>query len=171
MQHVFFKLRSGAKPFSPFVDKRSMLEPMDATKELPIPEVVGIDHIVLRTSRLPELLEFYRDKLGLKLERHLKKFGLYQLRAGFALVDILDRSVVDSTEEKPQSGAVADPQYDHFCLAITDLDADELLAWLDAEEIPHGKIERRYGATGEGTSVYAQDPDGRRVELKLVDED
>lgn len=143
---------------------------MDATTELPIPEVVGIDHIVLRTTRLPELLDFYENKLGLKLERHLKKFGLYQLRAGFALIDILDRSAADPAEESGDSFG-GDPQYDHFCLAITDLNADELIAWLEAEEIPHGKIERRYGATGEGTSVYAKDPDGRRVELKLVDED
>jgi len=143
---------------------------MDATTELPIPEVVGIDHIVLRTTRLPELLDFYENKLGLKLERHLKKFGLYQLRAGFALIDILDRSAADPAEESGDASR-GDSQYDHFCLAITDLNADELIAWLEAEEIPHGKIERRYGATGEGTSVYAKDPDGRRVELKLVDED
>jgi catechol 2,3-dioxygenase-like lactoylglutathione lyase family enzyme len=143
---------------------------MDETTELPIPEVVGIDHIVLRTKRLPELLDFYENKLGLKLERHLKKFGLYQLRAGFALIDILDRSAADPTEKSEDSSG-GDPRYDHFCLAITDLSADELIAWLEAEEIPHGKIERRYGATGEGISVYAKDPDGRRVELKLVDED
>ena len=46
-----------------------------------------------------------------------------------------------------------------------------MIAWLEAEGIPHGKTARRYGATGQGTSVYAEDPDGRRVELKLVDED
>jgi glyoxylase I family protein len=143
---------------------------MDGNMELPGPEVVGIDHIVLRTKRLPELLEFYRDKLGLKLERHLKKFGLYQLRAGFALLDILDCGAVGDAEN-PADSAGPDQQYDHFCLAIADLNSEELLEWLDAEEIPHGKIERRYGATGEGASIYAQDPDGRRVELKLVDED
>ena len=143
---------------------------MDGNTDLPGPEVVGIDHIVLRTKRLPELLEFYCDKLGLKVERHLKKFGLYQLRAGFALLDILDRTVADAEEEATDS-TKRDPQYDHFCLAVAELNAQELVEWLDAEEIPHGKVERRYGATGEGTSIYAEDPDGRRVELKLVDED
>ena len=141
--------------------------------ELPGPEVVGIDHIVLRTKRLPELLEFYRDKLGLKLERHLKKFGLYQLRAGFALVDIIDRSVAENASKpaEPAEPAEPDARYDHFCLALTDLNEVELVEWLEAVGIPHGRIERRYGATGEGASIYAQDPDGRRVELKLVDED
>ena len=106
----------------------------------------------------------------MKLERHLKKFGLYQLRAGFALIDILDRSATDPAEESKDSSG-GEPRYDHFCLAITDLNADELIAWLDAEEIPHGKIERRYGATGEGTSVYAKAPDGRRADVHLVDHD
>ena len=79
---------------------------MDGNMELPGPEVVGIDHIVLRTKCLPELLEFYRDKLGLKLERHLKKFGLYQLRAGFALLDILD-AALDGLAELERRGTTA----------------------------------------------------------------
>ena len=43
-----------------------------------------------------------------------------------------------------------------------------LLEALDRAGIPHGPLEQRYGATGNGASVYAQDPDGRTVELKLV---
>ena len=35
-------------------------------------KILGLDHIVLRTERLDEVLSFYRDKLGLPLERELR---------------------------------------------------------------------------------------------------
>ena len=47
----------------------------------------------------------------------------------------------------------------------------ELSALLDAQGIPHGEPAERYGATGNGTSVYVHDPDGRTVELKVTSGD
>ncbi len=47
-----------------------------AKKTEPPPfEVVAIDHIVLRTRRIDEVLGFYRDILGLPQERILKEIG------------------------------------------------------------------------------------------------
>ena len=52
---------------------------------------LAIDHIVLRTDRYEELINFYVDALGCNIERETaKEFGLTQLRAGNALIDIVD---------------------------------------------------------------------------------
>jgi len=44
----------------------------------------------------------------------------------------------------------------------------EVLALLDGAGIAHSDPAERYGATGNGQSIYAFDPDGRTVELKLT---
>jgi glyoxylase I family protein len=125
-------------------------------------KILGLDHVVLRTERLDDVLSFYCDKLGLVLERELREIGLYQLRAGTALVDIVDGSVWKA------KGAGGESHYDHFCLQIAGEDADGLSRQLDEHGIDHGAPAPRYGATGDGLSIYATDPDGRTVELKLV---
>ncbi len=50
-----------------------------------------IDHIVLRTERYRELIDFYCNVLGCTLERKTSnKEGLTQLRAGDSLIDIVN---------------------------------------------------------------------------------
>jgi len=52
--------------------------------------VTAIDHVVLRTTRLDAMLTFYSDLLGCCIERTLPpEYGLVQLRAGNALIDIV----------------------------------------------------------------------------------
>src|SRR5262249_1281325 len=48
--------------------------------------ILGLDHVVLRTKQLDRILRFYRDALGCPVERTIEPIGLYQLRAGAALV-------------------------------------------------------------------------------------
>lgn len=124
--------------------------------------VKGIDHIVLRAERLEELLAFYRDKLDLPVERSIVELGLYQLRAGNALVDIVDGQIWKS------QGGPGESRYDHFCLQVDESDPQGLAKVLDERGIAHGEPAERYGAAGNGWSIYATDPEGRTVELKLV---
>jgi catechol 2,3-dioxygenase-like lactoylglutathione lyase family enzyme len=125
-------------------------------------KIAGIDHVVLRTAQLETILTFYSGLLGLPIERSIVEIGLYQLRAGAALVDVVDANIW-----KTQAGP-GETLYDHFCLGVAGNDVDGLLAALDAAGIEHSAAEERYGASGYGKSVYAKDPDGRTVELKLV---
>lgn len=127
----------------------------------PIP-IRGLDHIVLRAERLEETLAFYRDKLGLPVERAIAELGLYQLRAGASLIDIVDGGLWQV------EGGPGESHYDHFCVQVVGDDPQLLASALDEREIPHGEPAERYGATGNGWSIYAKDPDGRTVELKLV---
>jgi glyoxylase I family protein len=126
-------------------------------------KITGLDHVVLRTRKLDEVLSFYRDKLGCPVERTLDVIGLYQLRAGAALVDVVDTTVFTVAEAGP-----GESLFDHFCLSVAASSAADLCALLDASGIAHGEPVERYGATGNGMSVYVSDPDGRTVELKVT---
>lgn len=126
-------------------------------------KITGLDHVVLRTRKLDQVLAFYRDKLGCPLERTLDVIGLYQLRAGAALVDVVDTNVFTVAAAGP-----GESLFDHFCLSVSAPSAVDLCAMLDANGIAHGAPAERYGATGSGTSVYVNDPDGRTVELKIT---
>ncbi len=129
-------------------------------------QLQGIDHIVLRTSNVERLVEFYHGVLGAQLERVLDEEGLYQLRAGSALIDIL------STEGSLDSGG--EPNYEqsplaHVCLQITAASEQAVFRHLRRCNVMQPlKFETRYGATGFGRSVYILDPDGNTLELKLV---
>lgn len=118
--------------------------------------VTGIDHVVVRTPDQARALAFYRDVLGLVMEREQPELGLIQLRAGRSLIDLVP-------------GAGADPQrpnIDHFALGVRPFDESALRAHLAANGVAVIESGLRYGAGGEGPSLYIRDPDGNRIELK-----
>src|SRR3546814_18370934 len=49
----------------------------------------GLDHIVLRVVDLDRMRSFYKEVLGCTDEREQPEIGLYQLRAGHALIDLI----------------------------------------------------------------------------------
>lgn len=132
----------------------------------PVLNIVGIDHLVLRTSCQERMLDFYQHVLGCSLERELPEIGLFQLRAGEALIDVVP---VDSELGRAGGGP---PRQDgrnleHFCLTLADLDERRLLEILAEHGIYPDEAKERYGAGGFSKSVYINDPEGNVVELKL----
>lgn len=131
-------------------------------------EVQAIDHVVLRTTRMPDMLSFYRDFLGCPLERELDpKVGLVQLRAGSGLIDLVP---VDSELGKQGGGAPRQDgrNVDHVCLRIAAMEEQRLLALLEQAGIEHSGFAERYGAEGFGRSLYINDPEGNVIELKFA---
>lgn len=126
--------------------------------------ITGIDHIVLRVQDVRRALEFYRDTLGCTVEREQRAQGLTQLRAGRSLIDLVAADGPLGGRAVP--GAPHGPNVDHFCLTIVPFDEGALRAHLAAHGIEAGEGATRYGAEGEGRSLYIEDPDGNRVELK-----
>jgi glyoxylase I family protein len=129
-------------------------------------EIAGLDHIVLRTSHMDEMLHFYGTVLGCPIERELSpEFGLVQLRAGTALIDLVE---VDSELGRVGGGppTKSDNNMDHFCLQINPQPEEDISRYLASHGIEAGPFERRYGAQGYGNSVYLHDPDGNTVELR-----
>ena len=129
---------------------------------------VAIDHIVLRSERYRELIDFYCEVIGCTLERETsQEFGLTQLRAGNALIDIVDVN----GELGRAGGAAPGPtgnNLDHFCLQIEPFDEIELITYLKSHGIDCGEFHERYGAQGMGRSIYISDIDGNTVELRAA---
>ncbi|MFT5636280.1 MAG: glyoxylase I family protein [Cognaticolwellia sp.] len=128
--------------------------------------VLAIDHIVLRTTKLKEMLEFYTNVLNCTIERETpEETGLTQLRAGSALIDLV---VVNSRLGAIGGGAPSKTErnVDHFCLQIKSIPEQDIINYLQKCGIKVGEFSSRYGAQGEGNSIYIQDPEGNDVELR-----
>ena len=124
-----------------------------------------LDHLVLRVADLERMITFYRDVLGCTVERSLADLGLHQLRAGASLIDLVDLDSPLGREGGAGPGAERH-NLDHFCLRVDPFDAAAIATWLEAAGVAHASPARRYGADGYGRSIYLDDPEGNRVELK-----
>lgn len=124
-----------------------------------------IDHVVLRVVNLQAMLDFYANVIGCPIEKVQDEIGLYQLRAGNSLIDFIP---VDGPLGRVGGAApgAEGRNFDHFCLSIEPFDGDEILEYLRSKGVSPGKVESRYGADGDGPSVYVTDPEGNVVELK-----
>ncbi len=125
----------------------------------------AIDHVVLRVADLQRSLDFYCGILGCTRERHQEALGLMQLRAGSSLIDLvtLDGKLGRMGGAGPASEG---RNMDHLCLRIEPFDPEALAAYLREKGIDAGEAKPRFGAEGQGPSIYVTDPDGNTVELK-----
>ncbi|MGV0034243.1 MAG: VOC family protein [Candidatus Azotimanducaceae bacterium WSBS_2022_MAG_OTU7] len=125
--------------------------------------IEGIDHLVLRVSNLAESRKFYEGLLGCVMERELPDLGLFQLRAGKQLIDLVPiGSQLGGVCEVVQENR----NQDHFCLTISPFEPDVITEMMVAAGVICSEVGTRYGADGYGLSVYVTDPDGNTVELK-----
>ncbi|HTU13161.1 MAG TPA: VOC family protein [Allosphingosinicella sp.] len=126
--------------------------------------IQNIDHVVLRVVDLDKVAAFYIDVLGARWEKRQEAVGLYQLRVGTSLLDL-----VPVDEKLGRVGGAAPGtegrNVDHICFRVLPWDGDAVLAHLAAHGI-ESEIVSRYGADGEGPSVYLADPEGNGLELK-----
>jgi catechol 2,3-dioxygenase-like lactoylglutathione lyase family enzyme len=128
-------------------------------------EIVGIDHLVLRVRDLDRMVRFYCDVLGCQVERVQGEIGLTQIRAGRSLIDLVP---VDGKLGR-MGGAAPGKEarnLDHFCVTIDGYDEARIRAYLTARGVAIGEAGSRYGAEGEGPSLYVSDPEDNVVELK-----
>ena len=124
-----------------------------------------LDHVVLRVRDLERAIGFYCRVFDCVVEKRQDEFGLVQLRAGHALLDLV---AVDGAIGRA-GGAPPGREgrnVDHFCFRVDPFDADAIRAHLDACGVEAGPVESRYGAEGQGPSIYIEDPEGNTVEIK-----
>ncbi len=127
--------------------------------------VQTIDHVVLRVRDLERAIRFYGEVLGCAVERRRDELGLVHLRAGRSQIDLVD---VDG-EIGRKAGAPPGPEghnMDHVALRLEAFDEAELRAHLQAHGVAPGEVVTRFGAEGDGPSMYIADPEGNTVELK-----
>jgi catechol 2,3-dioxygenase-like lactoylglutathione lyase family enzyme len=110
-------------------------------------------------------LHFYRDVLGCTLDKVQEQIGLWQVRAGGSLIDLVP---LEGLLGKAGGAGPAREgrNVDHFAIQIVPFDEDAIRAHLAAHSVPVTQSGMRYGAEGSGPSIYVEDPDGNTVELK-----
>jgi glyoxylase I family protein len=117
--------------------------------------IVGLDHVVVRVRDLARMVAFYRDALGCVEERRLERLQLVQMRAGRSMIDLV-------AGRGPETAG----NMDHFCIRIEPFDAAAIRQQLARFGVEIGDVVSRYGAEGDGPSVYLSDPEGNVIELK-----
>lgn len=125
----------------------------------------GLDHVVLRVRDVDRMIRFYCDVVGCSEERLRDDLGLYHLRAGNALIDLVSVDGPLGRKGGPAPGAEGH-NMDHLCLQISDFDEARLRAHLAGHGVAADEVATRFGAEGEGPSLYLRDPEGNTVELK-----
>ena len=124
-----------------------------------------IDHVVLRAVDIAAMQRFYCEVLGCREERRQDEIGLVQLRAGASLIDLV---AVDGKLGRHGGAAPGREGHnmDHLCLRVEGYDEAAIIKHLQAHGVRIGEAGSRYGAQGEGPSIYLYDPQGNMIELK-----
>jgi|TARA_B110001454_G_scaffold190790_1_gene190158 catechol 2,3-dioxygenase-like lactoylglutathione lyase family enzyme len=121
--------------------------------------IKALDHIALRVQNVEAALSFYAGLLGLPTER----VELWRdNQVPFPSVRLNPDTLIDLME-----GVSAGSDLDHYCLVIEATDMVALKARFEGVgvAVQEGPA-TRWGAHGEGTSLYILDPDGHVVELR-----
>jgi catechol 2,3-dioxygenase-like lactoylglutathione lyase family enzyme len=128
-------------------------------------KIRGIDHVVLRVKDIEAMRRFYCDLLGATHVAYRPEFGMSHLRVGSAMIDLIE---VDGALGKAGGAAPGTEgrNMDHLCLRVEPFDQEAIVAHLQKHHVAVGKITSRFGAEGNGVSIYLTDPEGNTVELK-----
>ena len=127
--------------------------------------VQGFDHIVLRVRDKDAMLGFYVGVLGLTIDRDRPELGLTHVRAGPQMIDIV--TLDGKLGRLGGAGPGAEGRnLDHFALQVRPFDEPAIRAHLAAHGVDVVEEGPRYGADGDGFSLYVRDPEGNTVELK-----
>lgn len=118
--------------------------------------IEALDHIVLVVEDVERSVAWYSDVLGLDVLRFDEwKAG----DAPFPSVRVNEGTIIDILAG-PRTGT----NVDHLCLVVAPTDLGALAA-TGRFEVVEGPV-TRWGARGDGTSLYVTDPDGNVVELR-----
>ena len=126
---------------------------------MPVVQVIGFDHVVLRCADVEASLAFYCDELGLAPDR-VDAWRRGEVFFPSARVDATTLIDLFPVGDGPPRADV--PNMDHICLVVAPADLDALAGRFPGSRRADGL----YGAQGLASSLYVQDPDGNTVELR-----
>ena len=124
-----------------------------------------IDHVVLRVRDPVRMQAFYCDVLGCTVAKVQERIGLVQLQAGRSMIDLIDvEGVIGQAGGAPPGREGRN--MDHVCLRVEPFEGEAILSFLKENGVDAGEVVSRFGAEGDGPSIYITDPEGNTVELK-----
>lgn len=121
--------------------------------------VLGLDHVVLAVEDEERSLAFFCGELGLE---PLRVDQWRRHEAPFPSVRVDATTIIDLLGA-PRTGE----NVDHVCLVVAPVDFEAIKA--SGRFVVVDGPARRFGARGEGTSLYIGDPDGNTIELRYYD--
>lgn len=131
-----------------------------------------MDHIVLNVEDDEKMMDFYSKVLMLEAER------LQEYRAGmvpFPSVRLNSDTIIDLFPKKMWQKSSTTGQgrsnLNHFCLSLSKETWEDLVKRLKANSvvIEEGPVPR-WGAHGNGISMYFRDPEGNLLEARYYDQ-
>ena len=124
----------------------------------------GVDHVVIRAKDIDAMLGFYRDLLGCRVAKHNEPLGLWHLDAGGSMIDLVDINGKLGAAGGPPPGPGRN--VDNIAIKVEPFDAEAIRAYFTASGVEPDQAAVRFGADGDGPSIYMRDPEGNGVELK-----
>ena len=127
------------------------------------------DHIVLNVEDDAKMLAFYSQVLMLEPERVDEYFAgdvpFPSIRLNStAVIDLFPKTFWKGHQQKDSQNL------NHFCLTVTKDDWQRLLQRLKANSVPiEAGPDVRWGARGNGTSIYFRDPEKNLIEARYYD--
>jgi catechol 2,3-dioxygenase-like lactoylglutathione lyase family enzyme len=123
----------------------------------PVLNIREIDHLVLWTGQVENLVHFYRDVLGCALECRADDIGPIQLGAGRSLIDLVG---LDGIIRRHGGAAPGDESrnLDHLCLRLEPFDEDSIRSHLRTHYVEAREMVRRYGGEETGPSLLYPRP-------------
>jgi catechol 2,3-dioxygenase-like lactoylglutathione lyase family enzyme len=134
------------------------------SERAPFP-LTGIDHVVLLVGDMERATAFYTDVIGCAVDNDLPQYGMRQLRAGTALIDLVDIGAEQGAWAKPE--VAGGRNVDHVALGLGPADPDAVRRHLAAHDVAIIEEGERTGALGDTLSFYIRDPDGNQIELSF----
>lgn len=127
--------------------------------------LAGIDHVVLLVDGIEESTRFYTEVLGCTIDNDLPQYGMRQLRAGAALIDLVDIRAPEGAWAKPE--VAGGRNVDHVALALGPADPEAVRHHLAEHNVEIVEEGDRLGALGDTWSFYIRDPAGNQIELSF----
>lgn len=128
-------------------------------------QIKHLDHVVLRVRDMERSVDFYTKVLGCSIRKKNEKLAMIHLGAGGSMIDLVDVQGPLGAAGGQAPGKEGH-NVDHFCLRVDPFDETAILKHLQAFGVAADNAVMRYGAEGEGLSIYCLDPDGNQIELK-----
>jgi len=130
-----------------------------------------MDHIVLNAEDVEALVRFYTNVVELTPER------VEEYRQGkvlFPSVRINKDTLIDIAPkamwERSSLRSLGRRNLNHFCLTLEKSEWEKLRARLETHRISIDGPHPRWGAHGDGTSIYFHDPEGNEIEARYYGE-